>query len=58
MTLQEASKHCDIGIIYIDGWCWDINCGYQSWGGKQYETIEEAYNNLLTFLETWEGPTK
>jgi hypothetical protein len=63
MTLQEAVKEYqyDITICYTDafneepaGWYWDINGGYSSVGGRHtYANIQDAYNELLEFLETF-----
>ena len=63
MTLQEAVEEYqyDITICYTDafngepaGWYWDINGGYSSVGGRHtHENIQDAYNELLEFLETF-----
>lgn len=66
MTVQEAGLCGDISIWYNAhekegeiGWNWDVNCGYQSFmSHNTYDTLQEAYDNLLLFIETWEGPTK
>ena len=67
MTIQEASKYGDIGVWFNGderdgtgiGWFWEVNCGYQSWGSKDYyDDIADAYSNLVEFIKTWEGPTK
>lgn len=67
MTIEEAGKHGDVGVWYNgypepgcpEGWYWDVNCGYQSWGSSKYfDDIMDAYNDLIEFLKTWEGPTK
>jgi hypothetical protein len=59
MTINEATQYGDITLCaWKDYWYWDINCGYQKWGGDYCNSLEEAYNGLVKFLETWEGPTK
>lgn len=68
MTLQEAGHNYYVSInynyddpdkIYEDGWRWIIECGYQSfWSHNSYKSAAEAEENLITFLKTWEGPTK
>lgn len=68
MTLQEAGKQYDIVLYYSfadkdniipDGWSWSVECGYQTFSSKgSFNTAAEAEENLIKFLETWEGPTK
>ena len=68
MTLQEAGKQYGVALYYSfadkdniipDGWCWSVECGYQSFSGRDsFDTAQEAEENLIKFLETWEGPTK
>ena len=62
MTLQEAVNkyQYDVSIYYREdedgkGWCWDINGGYSSVGGRNaYPDINVALNELITFLKTFE----
>ena len=62
MTLQEAVSEYqyDVSIYYSEdefgsGWAWDINGGYCSVGGSfKYRNINDALNELITFLKTFE----
>lgn len=62
MTRDDVLKNAygDISLLYENGgWVWDLNCGYQTWGGNTiYDDPAQAVKDLDQFLETWSGPTK
>lgn len=62
MTREDVLKNAygDILLLYEDGgWTWNLNCGYQTWGGDMiYNDPAQAVKDLDRFLETWTGPTK
>lgn len=66
MTLDECASQYDVSIYYVpikesdskwtSGWKWDINGGYSSVGGSNgYSTPQNALNELLDYLETFNG---
>jgi len=59
MTLDEAGKNYGIALYYDDGWSWAVECGYQNFDGHNcFDNVDDCYNELIKFLETFEGPTK
>lgn len=62
MTLQETKFVGDPAIYYDhdDGlWYWAMECGYESYDARKgYPTAAEAEQELIKWLETFEGPTK
>jgi len=66
MTLTEAVRdyQYDVDIYYCvddeqEGWCWEVNGGYcQTWSKEIYQSIKDAYKNLIDFLEAFTGYDK